>query len=158
LTIIRAVARAIPGAVFGALFGVLLLGVGAIRLVVAVVVALVKRQPLDFDAPGLYQFLVFVLVYCTSFSIAGAMLSALWPLRESRLGAYLLGYLGAGIVSAILGGLMMWMDHDYDLRKHAFVWCVMTLTFGTAAGYGIHHWETPQETLNRLQRRRPDLP
>jgi hypothetical protein len=69
-----------------------------------------------------------------------------------------LGYLGAGTVSAILGGLMMWMENDYDLRKHAFVWSVMTLTFGTAAGYGLHHWETPQETLDRLQRRRPDLP
>ena len=158
MTIIRALARAIPGAVFGALFGVLLLGVGAIGLVVAVVVALVKRQPLSFDEMGLYQFLVFVLVYCTSFSLAGAMLSALWPLRESRLGAYFLGYLGAGIVSAILGGLIMWMENDYDLRKHAFVWCAMTLTFGTAAGYQIHHWETPQETLDRLQRRRSDLP
>ena len=107
-------------------------------------------------AVGVYQFLVFVLVYCTSFSIAGAIVSALWPLRESRLGAYFLGFLGAGIVSIILGSMVMWMENDRDLRKHAIVVCLMTISFGTVAGYMIRHRESPRETLNKLQRRRSD--
>ena len=91
----RALDRAIPGAIFGALFGVLLLGVGAIRIIIA----LVTGKPISFDE------------------------------------------FGAGIVSLILAGLIMWLEHDHDLWTNAIVVSLMTISFGTFAGYKIHHWD-----------------
>ena len=105
------------------------------------IIALVTGKPISFDEFGVDQIIIFIIVYCGSFAVAGAILSALWPLRESRLGAYLLGYLGPGIVSVILGGLIMWLEHDHDLKTHVITACIMTITFGTAAGYKIHHWD-----------------
>jgi hypothetical protein len=156
VTIIRALARAIPGAVFGALFGVLLLVFAAVATTVVLGIRLIRGIPIPVDDVGLRQLPVFLLVYCASFSAGGAAVAALWPLHRSRSGAYLLGYVGAGIVSAILGGLIMWQTQDYDLQKHLVVWGIMTVTFGTAGGYQIRHWETPQQTWDRLRWRRPD--
>ena len=109
---------------------------GLIRLLFA----LATGQPIDFGEFGAVQMAVLVVVYCASFSLAGAVLSVLWPLRESRLGAYLLGYLGAGIVTVVLGGLIMWLEHDHDFGTNAIVGGIMTVIFGTAAGYKIEHW------------------
>jgi hypothetical protein len=131
-------ARATQGAIFGGLFGVLLLGVAAIRLIII----LITGKPFDDGGYGVNQILTLVIVYCGSFAVAGAALAALWPLRKSGIGAYLLGYLGAGLVSVILVRLVMWLEHDHDLRTNLITACIMTIAFGTFAGYKIHHWDS----------------
>ncbi len=156
MTIIRALARAIPGAAFGALFGVALLVFAAVATTVVFAIRLIRGLPITVDEAGLQQLPLLILVYCGSFGVGGAVVAALWPLHGSRSGAYLLGYLGAGIVCGILGGLIMWQEQDYDLQKHLVVWGIMTGIFGTAGGYQIRHWETPQQTWERLQRERRD--
>jgi hypothetical protein len=130
--------RAALGAMFGGLLGVFLLGIGAIRLIIA----LVSGAPISDDGYGVNQVLTLLTVYCGSFAVAGAAMAALWPLRESWLGSYLLGYLGAGIVSVILGRLIMWLEHDHDLWTFVITACIMTVVFGTFAGYKIHHWDS----------------
>lgn len=137
MTVRRTLDRAIPGAIFGALFGMLLLGFGAVSLIIA----LIRGVSISDEGLGVNQILTLIIVYCGSFSVAGATLAALWPLRESRLGAYVLGYLGAGIVSVILSGLVMWLEHDQNLRTYVITACIMTIAFGTGAGYKIHHWD-----------------
>jgi hypothetical protein len=108
-----------------------------VRLIIALLTGTSTSDP-GYD---ISQLLTLVLVYCGSFAAAGATLAGLWPLRESRLGAYFLGYLGAGIVSIILGRLIMWMEHDQDLGSFLFTASVMTIIFGTVAGYKIHRWD-----------------
>jgi hypothetical protein len=133
----RALERAILGAIGGALMGVLLLGVGAVRLIIA----LLTGTSISDSAYDISQLLTLVVIYCGSFAAAGATLAALWPVRKSVLGAYFLGYLGAGIVSVVLGRLVMWVEHDHDLDKFLLTVGIMTVAFGTVAGYRIQRWD-----------------
>jgi peptidoglycan/LPS O-acetylase OafA/YrhL len=132
-----ALGRAAFGAIGGALVGVAFLAIAAIRLVVA----LLTGTSISGEGYHLTQLLTFVVIYCGSFAVAGAALAALWPLRQSRLGAYSLGYLGAAIVSVILGLMIMWMEHDRDWGMFVTTAAIMTLIFGTVAGYQIRRWD-----------------
>lgn len=129
--------RAALGAIGGALMGLLLLGVGAVRLVIA----LLTGRSINDPGYDISQVLTFVLIYCGGFAAAGATLAALWPLRKSGWGAYLLGYLGAGIVSVVLGRVVMWVEHDHDRDKFLLTAGILTVVFGTVAGYKIRRWD-----------------
>ena len=122
--------RVRTGALGGAAFGGLLLGVGLVR---AVVVLLAGGQVSTSPARDL----AFAGLYVAGFALAGAAVGTLWPLRATRLGAYALGYLGAGIVSAVCGIIVMRLEGDDDPVAFAVVVGIMTLIFGTVAGYQI---------------------
>jgi hypothetical protein len=102
------------GAFGGAVFGGLLLGVGLIRTVVALVAGgEVSTSPV--------RDLALASLYVAGFAFAGGSIGALWPLRTTLLGAYALGYLGAGIVSAVCGIIVMQIEGDDDPVAFAFV-------------------------------------
>lgn len=122
--------RVRTGALGGAAFGGLMLGVGVVR---AVIVLIAGGQV--STSPG--RDLAMAALYVAGFAVAGASVGALWPLRATRLGAYALGYLGAGIVSAVCGLIVLRIEGDNDPVAFAFVVGIMTLVFGTVAGYQI---------------------
>ncbi len=129
--------RILQGAVGGAIFGALLLGVGVVRFVIWLAAGHSVEEPATEE---IVQLIVLGLFYCAGFSAAGAALGWLWPLRHRRLGSYGLGYLGAAIVSAACAAIVMLMEKDLDLVKYAVVAAIMTLVFGTVAGYQIRRW------------------
>ena len=131
-------ARIRRGALLGAEFGALLLGVGVIRLTVW----LADGHAIDETSlrEGV-KLAAFGAIYCAAFAAAGAVLAWLWPARRTLLSAYILGYVGAGIVSAVLAVLVLWLENDFEPRAYLFVTAMMTLTFGTAAGYALYKWD-----------------
>ena len=122
--------RVRAGAMGGAAVGALLIGIGLVR---AVIVLLAGGQV--STAPG--RDLAMAGLYVAGFAAAGASLGALWPLRATRLGAYALGYLGAAIVSAVCGLIVMRIEGDNDPVHFGVLVGIMTLIFGTVAGYQI---------------------
>ncbi len=129
--------RATKGALIGGCFGALLLGVGVIRIVVA----LLSGTPLRESLPEFNSALAFAVIYCGGFAAAGATLGALWPLRRRLPGALLLGYVGAGIVSTCVGLLIREGQSPKEFRTLAITVVIMTLAFGTVVGYQIWRWE-----------------
>lgn len=122
--------RVRSGALGGAVMGGLMLGVGLIRaLVVLLSGGSVSTSPLRDLALG--------LLYVVGFATAGGVLGALWPLRVTRFGAYLLGYIAAGIFCGVCGIIVMRLENDSDPVKFAVITGIMTLVFGTVAGYHI---------------------
>lgn len=45
-------------------------------------------------------------------------------------------------LSMTLGRLVMWLENDHDLQSLIITVCIMTVIFGTVAGYKIQHWDT----------------
>ena len=126
------------GARAGLLFGGAMLAIGLVRWLIA----LASGRPLRVgglrEGAGL---VLFCLLYVGSFALGGAVVSALWPHRHSRWRAYGLGYLGAGIVCVVLTLMVAVIRQDPDPVAFVIVAGVMTLIFGTVAGYQIHHWD-----------------
>ena len=128
--------RAKAGGLVGTAAGLLLLGIGVLRIVLAA--ALGRRMPpLDGRA------VAFALLYILSFVAGGVVVGLAAPLRHRRWGrvpwgAFALGYLGAGVVCAILAALVEGARGDWDVRRFTFVAAMMTTTvFGTVAGYQV---------------------
>lgn len=115
----------------GAACGASLLVVGLLRAGVAVVMS---GTHVTNDGRN---YLGLAALYVSSFGTAGGVLGALWPLRRSRIGAYLLGYIGAAIVCSVCGIIVMTMEHENDAMEFVFVVGIGTLIFGTVAGYRI---------------------
>ena len=123
--------RILAGGIAGGLVGVVLLGIGMLRA------AIVYLSGQRLSWPEVREAIVIALLYCGAFALAGAAVSALWPLRRNRAGAYALGYIGAGIVSSIIGVIVMWIKEDRDPVAYLFTVGIMTLIFGSVFGHEI---------------------
>ena len=55
-----------------------------------------------------------VAAYVAAFSVAGALIGLLAPMRRSRISAYALGFIGAGIFAAIIGVVVMVSKQERD--------------------------------------------
>jgi hypothetical protein len=91
--------RLLRSAALGGLVGVGLLAIGGMRYVVAVLAGRSMSAPSARDG-------ALAAIYVLSFTIAGAVVEALGPLRRSRDGAMLAGIIG-GIPVAIGMGLIL---------------------------------------------------
>ena len=65
---------------------------------------------------------------------AGAVVGGLWPVRRKRVGAYLLGYLAAGIMFGAIVWSAMATDGIVALRECAIVAGATTFICGTVFG------------------------
>src|SRR5688500_7404815 len=91
----RRIQRTAQGAFWGLAMGGLMLCVGLVGAVIAVA----KGRPVAFD---IQRDLPLAALYAAAFSVAGAVIGLLAPMRRTKIGAYALGFIGAGIVSAII--------------------------------------------------------
>ena len=132
------------GLAAGAGAGVLLLLVGVARgalvLVLGVHIATPGSRDLDL-----------ALGYVAAFAAAGGVTAALWPLRKTLIGAYVVGYMGAGIVCAAIGFMFGRGD---SVTSNAVGVALMTLVFGSAAGSGIRSSEEDAAIQRRIIMRR----
>src|SRR5690242_11373332 len=94
--------------------GVILIAVGLIRAAFA----LLAGHSVSTEGA---RDLIGAALYVGGFAAAGGVLGALWPLRRSFLGRFLLGYLGAGLVSAVCGVIVMQLENDHDPMAYLFV-------------------------------------
>jgi hypothetical protein len=112
--------------------GIVLLGVGALRIVVALAIGDLALADLSAH---LVRDSLLVLVYLGAFALAGAVLGAGWGLKRTSVGRYALGYLVAGTGSCVLAAVAAASE---PTRAPLLFWVVavaiMTLIFGTGGG------------------------
>ena len=136
--------RAFQGAEYGGLVGAVLLCIGLARGLFALIGRALSKRPVppatDSDIRDL---LVLAVVYCAAFAAAGAVCGTFWFLRKSRVGAYSLGYFAAMIVCAAVSGLVELHQHSgsIDLLRLGISTGILTLVFGTVAGYLLRQWD-----------------
>jgi uncharacterized membrane protein len=123
--------RAARGAVFGLVLGVMMTGVGLLRAGSA---ALLTRHVSSGTGQGLGG----VAGYVGAFAAAGAILGMLWPLKRSKVGAFVLGYLGAGIVCSAVGYLSEIREPHWNWTEFLVLAGIMTVVVGTAAGIQLN--------------------
>lgn len=131
----------------GALIGVVLLAVGLARGLLALALGAHIATPTSSD-------LHFALAYVAAFAVAGAVTMAFWPLRKTLVGAYVLGYMGAGIVCTAIALMLARTDSTGSTTFDAVLTAIMTLVFGTAVGSGIRSSEEDAAVQRRVLMRR----
>ena len=127
----QALKRTAQGAFGGMLMGGLMLGMGIASAALAAVVG--RRVAINIGRDVLLAAL-----YVVGFTVAGAIIGLLAPIRRNWMGAFALGLLGAGIVSAVIGLMVMTIEQERDWNAFAFVVSLMTLLFGSVLGYFLH--------------------
>jgi hypothetical protein len=114
--------------------GLLCLGIGAIRLVSGVrYFGLPSGDP---ERAELLKTALFLGGYWAAFVVAGAVFGLLAPLRRSGLGAFVLGYVAAGIVCGGSGLMLRGLDPRGSSHMLAAAG-ITTLIFGTLLGYKL---------------------
>src|SRR5689334_6814948 len=120
------VTRMRRGAGVGASFGVAFAAIGLLRIIV------VLLSGGHVAAAGIRD-LGLLAFYVAGFALAGAVVGPLWPLRRTWPGAFLVGYVGAAIVSAVCGVIVMETNDQPEWMLYPIVVGIMTLVFGTLA-------------------------
>ncbi|HEU5077079.1 MAG TPA: hypothetical protein VFU02_22970 [Polyangiaceae bacterium] len=131
----------------GALMGVALLLLGLARAVVALALGAHLATPTSRDLHS-------ALTYVAAFAVAGAVTAALWPLRKTLIGAYALGYIGAGIVVTAIALTFSPTDSTDSVTSTALLIGIITLAFGTALGSGLRSSEEDMAVQRRVLIRR----
>jgi len=125
LAIRAAASRAAVGALSGVVMALLGLTVGAVRALGALITG--TSIEMDGFVPG-------VLLYGAGFAAAGSIDGAMWPLRRSLLGRYLIGILGAIIVFVFIARAADGPFERWD-RSSVIGIGVLGIIFGVVAGY-----------------------
>ena len=133
---LRLTNRVVEGATMGGFVAALCLAIGVVRIIVALV----------FDrgfAELRWQDALVLAAYVGGFVTAGALLGALAPLRRTKLGALLMGILGAGTAFTAFGlGIAVYSD-EYRGPDMVFVAVFCTLIFGVALAKELYEPRPP---------------